>query len=500
MPWDGSGNYTSVVDFVADYNAGPPSSAISASKMMSVLNDLGSMLTNSLARDGQNKPSADIDWNGKRLKNLGAATAPTDAIQATQVANVASYYCGSTTGSANAYAVTNSLQSSLVTGTTIRAKANFSNTGACTLNYNSGGAISIKLADGSTDPSANHITSGRYYTFTYDGTVWRLMDPSYGYTFCNSFNGRTGAITLTSTDVTTALGYAVVQNGTGTLQFVNNLKMGWDGTSRLRIQVDTTDFGTTWPINIVGNAGSASALAATSIATHAVGTINTQAIQESFAWATGNPRWKFVLEADGGWSLFNYDASGGNATQALNLSTNGGSNTALLFGQSLLTNISNIVKTSGTFATTSGAAIDITGFPAGVKRVTVNLNAVGITNGAGSFLLRMGTSGGFVTTGYVSTGGYFNNANGTAMTNSTGGFISKVLEAAGDTVSGQIVLTLEDVTNNIWSCSGVFLKNTTILAFTAGKVALGGVFDRIRLTTTVADVFNAGSFSAFYEI
>lgn len=50
----------------------------------------------------------------------------------------------------------------------------------------------------------------------------------------------------------TALGFTPVQQGTGTGQLSNAVKIGWNG-SRLAVQVDNTDFGTKWPIYIDGS-------------------------------------------------------------------------------------------------------------------------------------------------------------------------------------------------------------------------------------------------------
>lgn len=67
MPFDGSGNYN------------PPSSptfpavggqVISATYYNSVINDIATALSNTLTRDGQGKPSVNINWNAKNLSNV----------------------------------------------------------------------------------------------------------------------------------------------------------------------------------------------------------------------------------------------------------------------------------------------------------------------------------------------------------------------------------------------------------------------------------------------
>jgi hypothetical protein len=54
-----------------------------------------------------------------------------------------------------------------------------------------------------------------------------------------------------------ALGFTPVQQGTGTLQLTNAVKIGWSATTQLRLQIDASDYGVNWPINVTGNAATA---------------------------------------------------------------------------------------------------------------------------------------------------------------------------------------------------------------------------------------------------
>lgn len=49
------------------------------------------------------------------------------------------------------------------------------------------------------------------------------------------------------------LGYTPVEQGGGGGQYADKVYIGWSSTSQLYLQVDTTNFGATWPININGN-------------------------------------------------------------------------------------------------------------------------------------------------------------------------------------------------------------------------------------------------------
>lgn len=61
--------------------------------------------------------------------------------------------------------------------------------------------------------------------------------------------------------------FTPVQQGGGTNQLTNKLYVGWSAASKLRVQVDSSDFGATWPIDISGNANYAATAGSTSYAT-----------------------------------------------------------------------------------------------------------------------------------------------------------------------------------------------------------------------------------------
>lgn len=75
-----------------------------------------------------------------------------------------------TTGSANTYAVSaTQTLTAYYTGLWVKAKANFTNTGAATLNVDGLGAKSISNA------GASAIVSGQIYDFVYDGTNFQVL-------------------------------------------------------------------------------------------------------------------------------------------------------------------------------------------------------------------------------------------------------------------------------------------------------------------------------------
>ena len=154
---------------------------------------------------------------------------------------------------------------------------------------------------------------------------------------------------------------------------------------------------------------------------------------------------------------------------------------------------------SGTaVASTSGTAIDFTGIPSWVKRVTVMFSGVS-TNGTSPPQIQIG-AGSVATTGYLGANSIV--GVGTAGANFTSGFGIGVNTAnwAGTNIAhGNVILTL--LSGNIWVVNGVIsVSNSAYVYFTAGSLALSGTLDRIRITTTNGtDTFDAGSINIMYE-
>jgi hypothetical protein len=149
--------------------------------------------------------------------------------------------------------------------------------------------------------------------------------------------------------------------------------------------------------------------------------------------------------------------------------------------------------TSGTtVASTSGTSIDFTSIPSWVKRITVMFNGVS-TNGSSALMVQLGTSGGFVSTGYIS-----GSETGTGSGSITSGLACG--RAGVVTASSTYYGFLEIVTlnSNVWVSSG----NTWDASFcytNAGGVTLGGTLTQVRVTTVSGDTFDAGSINILYE-
>ncbi|MGO4682356.1 hypothetical protein [Hyphomicrobium sp. 2TAF46] len=174
MPWDGSGNFSLAQDFSADRDAGPPASLIGADKMMDVLQDIAAGLMLCIQRGGQNTPTSDIRWGNYRIRDLARGSIPTDAVNASQVAEALVTYCGLTAGTAAAITATNSFMSEVAVGTTVRATALNANADNATL-VCAGSTGNIIEKDGN-QVKAGRIVAGKLFACTWDGSHWVLIE------------------------------------------------------------------------------------------------------------------------------------------------------------------------------------------------------------------------------------------------------------------------------------------------------------------------------------
>ena len=147
-------------------------------------------------------------------------------------------------------------------------------------------------------------------------------------------------------------------------------------------------------------------------------------------------------------------------------------------------------------ASTSGTAIDFTGIPSWVRRVTVMFNGVSLS-GTSRLVVRLGTSSGVVAAGYTAVAIAINSASSTAGAAETTGF-SVFQNLAADTVSGHMVISR--ITGNTWVASHTVRVAATICSIGGGDITLAADLDRIRITTVGGtDTFDAGSLNIMYE-
>jgi hypothetical protein len=153
--------------------------------------------------------------------------------------------------------------------------------------------------------------------------------------------------------------------------------------------------------------------------------------------------------------------------------------------------------TSGTaVASTSGTAIDFTGIPSWVKRITVMFNGVSLS-GADDIIVQIG-AGSNSATGYGGSSSYA--STGLGFANYTTGFGIKLSGGAASSISGSMIIFNVDAASFIWSESLAVGDSSVGSIFGGGTKTLAGTLDRIRITTVGGtDTFDAGKINIMYE-
>jgi hypothetical protein len=146
-------------------------------------------------------------------------------------------------------------------------------------------------------------------------------------------------------------------------------------------------------------------------------------------------------------------------------------------------------------ATTSGTSHDFTGIPSWAKRITLMLVGASITS-SGRMLVQLG-SGSFTTSGYSESVSVASAQTSTVFSvSSTAGC---VIYNGNPGTATQVHMVFTLVSGNTWLSTHTGSRSGWSLVGSA-YVTLGGVLDRVRLTTDVGtDPFNAGSVNILYE-
>ena len=151
-------------------------------------------------------------------------------------------------------------------------------------------------------------------------------------------------------------------------------------------------------------------------------------------------------------------------------------------------------KVLSTAVSASGTSVDFTNIPSWVTRVTVMFQGVSLS-GTDNVLVQIG-SGSFTTSGYVSTSGRVKDASSANTDQSTSGFICRVGLAAG-TLSG--AMTIMQFSSTAWVSNHSAKMNTDEVVVGGGDISFAGAIDRVRITRTGTNTFDAGSVNIMYE-
>lgn len=156
-------------------------------------------------------------------------------------------------------------------------------------------------------------------------------------------------------------------------------------------------------------------------------------------------------------------------------------------------NIASYVGTTATIQnSTSGTAIDFTGIPANVSEITVMFDGVSLS-GTDTILVQIGDSGGFETAGYVS-----GSQDAGGMASSTSGFAVRATTAA-DVLTGSMILTSMSTAGTRWVQQHGMYRNGSSAVSGGGSKTLSAMLDRVRVTRTGTDTFDAGAITIRYR-
>lgn len=269
MPFDGSGTfvqtngqYSGANVWVQDKNAGLN---IIASRHDIHDQDMATGLSTCVTKNGQTTPTANLPLGGFKITGLGTGTARTDAANLGVVQDSTILYGGSSSGAANIFAFTLvPAITSYTTGQRFLFVAHQANTGACTVNVNAVGSVTLKNSAASNDLVAGTIHSGDLVEIFYDGATFRLSNvslltaASYTPTIVGSGSMVVGGLTNLIAEfnrisdlVFFSIAYSFTTTGSAAPIITLNLPSSMSGANCLSANGFVTDGGTIKAITIV---------------------------------------------------------------------------------------------------------------------------------------------------------------------------------------------------------------------------------------------------------
>jgi hypothetical protein len=150
-----------------------------------------------------------------------------------------------------------------------------------------------------------------------------------------------------------------------------------------------------------------------------------------------------------------------------------------------------------TAVTASGTAVDFTGIPSWVKRITVMFSGVS-TSGTSVVQVQLGDAGGIEATGYAGSYGGHSGASIGGGAYAGAGFVMTNAVTAASNIQGQLILSL--VGSNVWVGTGNTARADNYSSWTAGTKTLSDTLTQVRITTANGtDTFDAGTINILYE-
>ncbi len=179
----------------------------------------------------------------------------------------------------------------------------------------------------------------------------------------------------------------------------------------------------------------------------------------------------------------------GNGSAGNILGTDGAGNLSWVNGRMVLATAQN---------STSGTAIDFTGIPSWVKRVTVMFSGVS-GSGLSPFAIQLGTNSGIDATSTYAGSASFGGPGATDYNSTSFRVSASGAQAAATLYSGVVSILLTG--SNTWCESGTLGPHSANAAsYSGGSKTLSGTLDRVRITTVNGtDTFDGGNINLLLE-
>lgn len=148
--------------------------------------------------------------------------------------------------------------------------------------------------------------------------------------------------------------------------------------------------------------------------------------------------------------------------------------------------------------TTSGTSITFSNIPAWAKRLTILMNQVS-TSGSSIVLVRLGTAGGVISSGYNANGGHFIGGATSSVTAQTAGFPFDAAGNAADTIVGS--MRIVNISGTLWiEDASTSISPNNRIGVSGGSVDPAAAVTTLTLTTVNGtDTFDAGSVGLLIE-
>jgi hypothetical protein len=177
MPFNGSGTFVRLYNWVTDKNNGVP---ITASRFDGEDDDFAAGLSQCLTRDGQGTPTGPLNVATQRIINVADPTALTDAVNVRSMINDVGVWGTAVAGTANAQTVSTLIPGApLVAGQQINYMPLTANTGPATLNVNGTGARPVTFIGHAL--TGGELGVGIKAELIYDGSNWQLVSVPANY-------------------------------------------------------------------------------------------------------------------------------------------------------------------------------------------------------------------------------------------------------------------------------------------------------------------------------